>query len=359
METTAFQEQGWLNDAAICALFSKHLRTTGHIIIREVRSGKFPPAFTYLLMQALRGPGKLLASPIMQGELLDRHALRGWTLPVLLTAVSASGTQTASLSNLPKSLWLRACAVAAATEFLGAALDIIDDIQDGDSPFVQRVGMPFALNVGTAFLELAPLTLIRAGDANWSHALADAALKYLHTSILRSLGGQFLDLRFEKMRNVSEAQIMEMIEKKSGSLLALICRLGAMAGVAGEQERPPEYFEAMGSLGSFIGIWFQLLNDLHDAEEAQTQTRKSDRKRGKKTLPLALEEHAMIEGADEEQGEWTLNAQAAFSYTYVTAEVFRMRARKALQAVEDQFGPHPLLWPLLAAHWEVELNSNE
>src|SRR5579885_1908616 len=121
-----FQGQDWLNDAPTCLFFSKQLRATGHIIIREVRAGKFPPAFTHLLMQALQGSGKLLASPIMQGQLLDRHALRSWTLPVLLTAASASGTHISSLADLPKSFWQRAGAVAAAAEFLGAALDIID-----------------------------------------------------------------------------------------------------------------------------------------------------------------------------------------------------------------------------------------
>ena len=354
METTAFQGKGWLNDTAICLLFSKHLRATGNDIIREMRSEKFPPAFTHLLMQALQEPGKLLASPIMQGELLDRRALRSWTLPVLLTAVSASGTQVSSLSNLSKSFWQRTSHVAATAEFLGAALDIIDDIQDGDSSFVQRVGMPFALNIGVAFLELAPLALKRARDAGWSHALANSALEYLHTTILRSLGGQFLDLRFEKMRNVTEAQILEMVEKKSGSLLAFIYRLGAMAGVADEQEKPPAYFEAISFFGWHIGIWFQLLNDLRDAEAAQAQAGKSDRQRRKKTLPLALEGQGMIEKTTEEREEWPLNAQAAFSYTYVTAEVFRMRAAKALQALEEQFGPHPLLWPLLATHWEKD-----
>ncbi len=281
---------------------------------------------------------------------MDRHALHGWTLPVLLTAVSASSTQVSSLSNLSKSFWLRAGGAAAAAEFVGAASDIIDDIQDGDSPFVQRVGMPFALNIGIAFLELAPLALKRACNVGWPPALADTALEYLHTSIIRSLGGQFLDLLFEKMRNVSEAQIIEMIEKKSGSLLALIYRLGAMAGTVGTQERPPEYFESVGLFGWHIGIWFQLLNDLRDAERTQAQTEKSDRKRRKKTLPLALERQGMIEKANEGQEAWPLNAQAALSYTYVTSEVFRMRAAKALQALEEQFGPHPLLWPLLATH---------
>lgn len=354
MEPTAFQGQGWLNDTATCLLFSEYLRATGRIIIREIRSKKFPPAFTYLVMQALREPGKLLASPIMQGELLDRRVLRSWTLPVLLSAVSSSGTSISSLSSLSKSFWQRASAAAAAAEFLGAALDIIDDIQDGDNPFVQHIGVPFALNVGVACLELAPLALKRARDVGWSRALANSALEHLHTAILRSLGGQFLDLRFEKKRNVTEAQILEMVEKKSGSLLAFIYRLGAMAGVADEQEKPAEYFEAVSFFGWHIGIWFQLLNDLHDAEAAQTQTGKSDRKRGKKTLPLALEGQGMIEKTTEEREEWPLNAQAAFSYTYVTAEVFRMRAAKALQAIEEQFGPHPLLWPLLATHWEKD-----
>ncbi len=349
---TASREQSWLSEDAARLLLSAQLRVVGRLLLAEVRARRFPAGFARQITQALRQPGKLLSSPVMQGEMLNSRDLRGWVLPVLLAAVSASGAESASLSNLPPSFWRRARAAAAASEFLGAALDIIDDIQDSDSPFVQRLGTPFALNTGIALLELAPLMLHRARTSGWSDALARAALKMLHTSILTSLSGQFLDLRFEQMRAISEIEVMEMTEKKSGTLLALICRLGAMAGVSAEHEKPPGYFEALSLFGWHLGVWFQLLNDLRDAEQAGVQPLKSDYQRHKKTLPLLLEQRGMIDATNSGSQEQPLNIRAALSYTYVVAETFRLRAQKALQAVEDQFGPHPLLWPLTFPSWE-------
>ena len=340
----------WLDDSSTRLLFSDQLRAVGRRLLAEVRVRQFPPAFARLVIQPLREPGKVLCRPIMQGALLDARDLRGWVLPVLLTAASGA-QQHAALSSLPASFWRRARAVAVAAEYLGAALDVIDDVQDGDSAFVQRLGIPISLNVGIALLELAPIALNRARSLGWSADWSNAAQEALHASILTSLGGQFLDLRFEQISAVSEAEVMEMTEKKAGTLLALICRLGAMAGVSAESAKPATYVEAIGHFGWHLGVWFQLLNDLHGAELAQMQPLKSDRQRRKKTLPLLLEQRGMIDNVNSSAAE-ALNVQAAWSYTYVVAETFRLRAQKALQAVEEQFGPHPLLWPLTLPTWE-------
>ncbi len=342
----------WLNESPARPLLSRQLKATGRIVVQDVRARQFPPGFARAILQTLRQPGKLLGSPVMRGALLEARDLRAWALPVLLAAAAAAGAHDATLANLPASFWRRARAAAAASEYLGAALDLIDDVQDGDSPFVQRLGMPIALNTGIALLQLAPVALSRARAAGWSDALAHAALETLHTGILTSLGGQYLDLRFEQVSAVSEAQVIEMTEKKSGTLLALICQLGAMAGLSAEHARPSGYFEAISHFGWHLGIWFQLLNDLHDAELAQAQPAKSDRRRRKKTLPLMLERRGMIEDADSSLQAQALNAQAALSYTYVAAETFRLRAQRAFQALEEQFGQHALLWPLTLPTWE-------
>lgn len=349
---TTSQISGWLDDTVTRLLFSEHLRAVGRFLLSDVRARQFPPGFARLLTRALRQPGKVLGSPVMHGALLEARDLRGWVLPVLLTAASASGAQSSSLSSLSSSFWRRAHAVAAASEYLGAALDIIDDIQDGDSAFIEQLGMPFALNTGVALLELAPVALQRARSTGWPDALAREALEALHTSILTSLGGQFLDLQYEHLDTITEAQVMEMTEKKSGTLLALVCKLGALAGMTTGQERISIYGEAIGHFGWHVGVWFQLLNDLHDAELAQIQPAKSDRQRRKKTLPLLLEQRGMIDARNISAQGKPLNVQASLSYTYVVAETFRLRAQKALQAVEEQFGPHPLLWPLTQSTWE-------
>ncbi len=346
--------QGWLEDVPARLFLSQQLRAVGRLVLQEIRASHFPPGFARLIMRALRFPRKLLSNPIMRGELLTGQDLWLWPVLTLLIAASACGIQTnRSFATLSPLFWRRARMVAAASEFLGAAIDIIDDIQDGDSPFVQQIGIPQALNVGAALLELAPLTLNQARAAGWPNAIADAAIEQIHIGTLQVLSGQFLDLRFEHTRAVTEAQVIEMTGQKSGSLVALMCRLGAMAGTATAQESSFDYIEATSQFGWHLGIWAQLLNDFHDAEPDHAPKGKSDRQRGKKTLPLLLEQRGMIEGARQSQREAAaLNTQAALSYTFVAAETFRLRTQKILQALEERFGPHPLLWPFLNANWE-------
>ncbi len=287
----------------------------------------------------------------MQGQLVDTGDLRLWALLAMCAAISASGTQPDALPKLPAAFWRRVRAISAAAEMLGAGLDLIDDIQDGDSPFVEEIGIPTALNIGLALIELAPLALDRARSAGWHDVLADAALKTMHISLLASLGGQFLDLRFEHTHAVSEAQILEMTGQKSGTLLSLICQLGAMGGSLVDQKSSGEYFEAMSQLGWHLGLWSQLLNDLRDAEGAQARSGKTDRRRHKKTLPLVLEEHGMMQTAPDVEKGSLPNLLAALSYTFIAAETIRLRATKMLQTIEAQFGPQPFLWPFLQM-WE-------
>lgn len=336
--------QNWFDDPSLHRLFSNQLRATGHILRSQIQQQHLPRGLARLLHRVLRVPGRLLSRPVMQGNLLEPDDLRGWPLPVLLMAASAS--RSPALPELPALFWRRVCAVAAAAEFLGAATDIIDDIQDGDSALVEQLGTAQSLTVGLALLELVPLTLERAHVAGWMDQLAHAALIQTHQYLLSSLGGQYLDLHFETLPTATETQVMEMTEKKSGSLLALLYRLGVMAGITTAHQFSTQYLEAADLLGRHIGIWQQLLNDLHAAKRMSTT--KSDRHRRKKTLPLVLEQHDMI-GKEDTPAERFVQFHAAIAYTYTTAETARLRAQRALQALEAQFDPHPLLWPILQA----------
>lgn len=342
---------GWLTNDAFRRLFSDQLHLTGQSILQEVRGQHFPPGFARLLREALRAPGKLLGRPVMRGAEVDVVDLRGWALPVCLVGASVGG-QHMGLLELPQSFWRRIRAAAAAAEFIGVSLDVIDDVQDGDSKFVQRIGVPLAVNVGVALLELAPLALSHARAAGWHSPIADAALDGVHAYLLTSLGGQYLDLRFEERSNVSEAQVLEMTARKSGTLLALIYRLGVMAAISETEVRDAAYLDAMSHFGYQMGMWFQLVNDLKDAEQALPGAQKSDRRRHKKTLPLLLAERGMIGGTHPAEEQQSLSTQAALSYTYVVAETARLRAQSALRTIEQQYGSHELLWPLLLPTWE-------
>jgi geranylgeranyl pyrophosphate synthase len=345
MNTTT---QGWLSDDSVRLLLSEQLKATGHLMLQEVRDMCLPPGFGRLLMESLRAQGKLLGRPVMQGQMLDTSDTRAWSLLAILFAASAAHADTTSLGKLPMVFWQRACATAAAVEFLTTAIDIIDDIQDGDSLFVQRIGVPMALNIGVVLHELAPLALSRARPADWPEAIADKALGILHKRTIGVMIGQYMDLRLEHVRSATEAQVMKMTGQKSGTLVSLVCQLGALAGITHEHQYQAEYLDAVSLLGWHLGIWAQLLNDLYDAEHGLSSTRKSDRQRGKKTLPLLLEQQGMIEEANESKEYQNLSTQAAFAYTYVAAEASRLRAQQALENLEKRFGLHTLLWPLVA-----------
>lgn len=339
---------GWLSNDSARLLLSRHLKATGHIILQEARSRHLPPGFARPLLESLRAPGKLLGRPVMQGQMLNKSDMKTWPLLVLLTAASAHQINETTLDMVPMKFWRRIYAVAAAAEFLTTAIDVIDDIQDSDSLFVQRIGVPMALNIGVVLHDLASLALSRARAYNWSDALADKAQDILHAQTINVMIGQYMDLQLEQSKVATEAQVMEMTGQKSGTLVALVCQLGTLAGISREREYEQAYIDAMSLFGWHLGVWSQLFNDLYDAEHGPKSTRKSDRQRGKKTLPLLLEQQGMAGGANESKQQQEVNTQAALAYTYVAAEASRLHTQQALENLEKRFGSHALLWPLVA-----------
>lgn len=336
--------QDWLAHPPALALLSEQMRATGRVLQQALRFRGFPRPFSQLLTRALHTPGKLLSRPVMHRALLESQDRWLWPLLALAVAAAASGAQIETLPWLSKAFWRRARVVAATSELLFTAADLIDDIQDGDSPFVQHIGAPQALCAGLACLELAPLVLADERKLGWSDAHTKTALETLHHLLLISLSGQFLDLTFERSRShLTEAQVLEMTSTKSGALLALVCRLGALAGVASPERDTPDYYEAISQFGWQVGTWRQLLNDWRDAQPAPHP--KSDRQRGKKTLPLFAQD-GMMETHSPAQPD--ASSKASLMYTLVAAETYRLRAEVRLRSIEAQFGSHSLLWQFLA-----------
>ncbi|NYT01886.1 MAG: polyprenyl synthetase family protein [Methanosarcinales archaeon] len=94
--------------------------------------------------------------------------------------------------------------------------------------------------------------------------------------------GQWLDLEFEQKDRVTEAEYMEMIEKKTGVLYGASAWIGAMLGQATlEQVRALEEF------GRLTGMGFQIQDDVLDLCVPATvlgKKRGGDLVEGKKTL---------------------------------------------------------------------------
>jgi geranylgeranyl pyrophosphate synthase len=339
---------GWLNDPHARQFFSEQLRLTGQFMMEHLQSQSLDPTLSALVMECLQAPEKLLGRSVMRGEVIGQLELRTWPLLALLGAVSAAGADLTSAFTLSSSFWQRARTAAATAELLCTAIDVVDDIQDDDSPFVARIGVPLALNVAVVLYELALLALSRAREFGWPDVPAHTALKRLHTEMLNVWLGQYADIQLEHRSGVTEEEVLKTTQQKSGSLIALVYNLGAFAGIGEGRERPAEYFEECCRFAHHMGVWMQLINDIHDAMPGRTTTRKSDRERNKKTLPLFLEAQGMIMVAPDRERA-ALNTQAALAYVSVFAEIVRERSARILEELEAKFGPHPFLWPILSA----------
>lgn len=347
MPFNALPGQDWPRDVALNRLFADHLRATGHYLLRllQGRGSAAPLADDILLF--LRAPDKLLGRAVMEGAPLQQGDLRIWALLALLTATEASRVDLDQLERLSESFWQRAHAAAAATELLATGIDLLDDLQDGDSPVVQQLGISRAVITMTALFQCAPLALAHSRAAHWPSLGQE--VERLHSGTLGVIQGQYLDLQLEHHQRATVDHVMEMTRQKSGTMLALVCQMGAQAGLETNSERERLYVEKIGRFGEQLGTWSQLLNDLMDAEQ---DTGKSDRALGKSTLPLLLErqgrEGSPVPVATPEG--WP--SRTAFAATFTVAETFRFTAQETLEELEASFGPHPLLWPLLRVPWE-------
>jgi geranylgeranyl pyrophosphate synthase len=245
----------------------------------------------------------LVRLPLTQpGKVLGFTGRPSWTLTTLAACQAASGDA---------ALGARA---AAGIELFMAALDLIDEIEDGDfSPAVEAAGMPQALNAATALLFLGQQTLLqipsRAG-------LPDAAdfLRVLTASSLTATGGQYLDLASVGGATSATEDALAIARQKAGALSSAACRIGAMVGTA-----DATLLELYGLWGMHFGTAAQLANDLHDATAPNL---KSDLQRQKGTLPLTFTRR----NAHNVEPH-SVSASGALHFTWVVLEIERDACR--------------------------------
>jgi len=162
---------------------------------------------------------------------------------------------------------------------------IHDDIMDQD---ILRRGYP------TVHLKWGLPAAILAGDTLYSKAIeilagVDASpdrvvrcLNILSKTCTEICEGQWMDMMFEGLPKVSEAEYMEMVKKKTGMLFAAAMSIGGILGGCDEKEA-----KALWESGKTMGIAFQIRDDVLDLitpEEELGKDRGSDLMEGKKTL---------------------------------------------------------------------------
>jgi len=190
----------------------------------------------------------------------------------------------------------KALPAAAAIELVHNFSLIHDDIQDDDRERHHRStvwsiwGKPQAINAGTAMHILADLALRRLDMLNVPARMQLCVQRLIDESTLTLIEGQYLDISYESRFDITVANYLDMIERKTAALIACSLEAGALLGSDNEQ-----LAKNMADIGRNLGLAFQIRDDILGIWSSHEETGKpqgSDIKHRKKTLPIvyALEE---------------------------------------------------------------------
>ena len=301
---------------------------------------------------------------MMEDELEKRAALVTDAIEQLLPVVHPSGLYEASRHLVdsggkrlrPSMLLLAAEAVggeAAALAPAAVSIELIhnftlihDDIMDNADVRRGRPAVHKLWGESGAIL---------AGDTLYSKAFqvlgltpADpkrllGAMNMLSRTCTAICEGQWLDMEFEARDSVSEAEYMEMIEKKTGVLYGASAGMGAILAGAST-----EVVLAMDLFGRLTGMGFQLQDDVIDLttpEKVSGKRQGGDLIEGKKTLiiihALANNVSVQVFGKKEatfdqiQQSISILQKSGSIEYARSRAEEMVAQGKKALQVLPD------------------------
>ncbi len=211
----------------------------------------------------------------------DREGPRGKRIrPLLgLLAVQALGQD-----------WRKALPGAAAVE-LGHNFSLVhDDIEDNDlerhhRPTLWAIwGVPLAINAGDALFALSRLALYRLVDADTDPAKVLRMMRVYDQTCLDLCEGQYLDISFERRLDVTVDEYMDMIGRKTASLIGGSLEAGATMGTD-----DLELVAAFRRFGDHLGMAFQVADDVKGSFWSSEELGKGeagDIRHRKKTLPV-------------------------------------------------------------------------
>jgi geranylgeranyl diphosphate synthase, type I len=268
-----------------------------------------------------------------RGFALARQGRDRWAPYVFDTAVALGASDTAAIAR-----------ATAGVECAVAAIDVMDDLVDDewDDPHISRSR---ATNASLALGFLAQCCVVGL-DVSIQTLLASSAIG--------SAAGQDLDLLLESRDDVTPQRALQVTVRKSGSLGAMACQVGAALCTD-----DPLILQLLGIFGRNLGTCAQLLNDLAGVDIDQVAREKSDLRRRKKTVPVAYTlECARREGLDwllewyrepprsspdvEAHVAAVMHDLGALQYTWVLADSYHREARTALEALVEQTGRREL-----------------
>lgn len=273
----------------------------------------------------------------------DRHALRAWQ-GLIVRANWACGGQT-RMPNESEHL----STVLAAFGLSVCALEVLDDLVDGDPPAAGRQAPNLALAVLGAGLELlAALPVLRASTllAYWGGMYGRCAAAQAH-DVAATLAG---------CRSTDEALV---VAEGSGLVTQWAVEAGSLLAGA-----PARLLEPLATFGRHLGTAEKLLHDLHDlwpGDHCQSPVRLSN---CNLTLAAARQEGVLPKAhtPDWDDGpslRRRLYDSGLLHYAWACSDLYRLRAASALGRFGEAGGDTSLLIPVLGLTQETYLLQGE
>ena len=242
--------------------------------------------------------------------------------------------------------------MAVSVECFICALDLLDDIEDGDSTaIVLELGPARVLNVSTALLGLTNRILLSLSEIGYPAERVIRLLSTVQEALIIATAGQHRDILAEKRsaESFTTDECIEIAEGKAGALMSLACRLGALCANVND-----EALAQFSEMGKLLGITHQLDNDSHDLYHilqhqqmgASVGMIKTDLVRQKKTLPVVLAAQAISTlhntsfTTDEEKQKVSIDVlHEGIITTWGISLLYRERAHDQLRQIETK---HPI-----------------
>jgi geranylgeranyl diphosphate synthase, type I len=174
-----------------------------------------------------------------------------------------------------------------------------DDIEDGDTERRHRPtlwaiwGIPLAINAGDALIALSRLAIYPLVE-RFGEGRILRLMRIYDETCLELCEGQYLDIAFEQQPHVGVEAYLDMISKKTASLIRAGVQCGAMLATD-----DPTVIDAYRRFGHALGMAFQVADDVKGSFWRSAESGKAeagDIRRRKKTLPVVW----ALENAGEE-----------------------------------------------------------
>ena len=148
-------------------------------------------------------------------------------------------------------------------------------------------------------------------------------LRIISTAVREMSEGELLQIEKARKLNITESVYFEIIRKKTATLIAACCEMGAQSVIASKAE-----VENMRQFGEYIGIAFQIKDDLFDyGAEKIGKPIGIDIKEQKMTLPLIY----TLNNCSKKERKWIINSVKNYNTD-------KVRVKELIQFVKSKGG---------------------